>query len=182
MNSFLISSIFFLFYGSSVHLGVFIRGEWHLRTAHAVAIPLLLFCLGFLFWTAWLSAPVPRYNTMAALLFLPYIMGLYGSLSIYRLVFHRLRKFPGPRLAALSKLWHVYQCRDSRNHLVLDGLYKKYGTFVRSGKPSLQICFHQTLEEAPLNSRALADASYGRRTRGNNRLSSTHIRNHGWSW
>lgn len=139
MDSFIISSILFFLFGMSTHIGVFIRGEWHLRTAHALVIPLLLFCLGFVLWAAWFSTPVSRYTTTACLLFPPYVAGLYGSLSIYRLFFHRLRRFPGPRLAALSKLWHVYQCRDSRNHLVLDRLHKEYGTFVRSGKPLLRI-------------------------------------------
>lgn len=145
MRPLIIPSILFFLLGVGTHLGVFIRGEWHLRTAHALAIPLLLFCFGLFFWTAWFSTPVPQYTTMAGLLFPPYISGLYGSLLVYRLFFHRLRGFPGPRLAALSKFWHVYRCRHSRNHLVLDGLHKKYGTFVRSGKLLHQI-FFQVLE------------------------------------
>ncbi|KAL9593418.1 MAG: hypothetical protein Q9179_005896 [Wetmoreana sp. 5 TL-2023] len=45
-------------------------------------------------------------------------------------LFHRLRNFPGPRFAAVSKLWHIWQCRDSRNHLVLEDLRRQYGSFV----------------------------------------------------
>ncbi|KAJ5291528.1 cytochrome P450 [Penicillium angulare] len=64
---------------------------------------------------------------------------MLSSIIIYRLFFHRLRHFPGPRLGAASKLWSVYKCRDSRNHLFLDELNKKYGTFVRTG----QLCIHE---------------------------------------
>lgn len=62
-----------------------------------------------------------------------YTTGLWLSMSMYRLFFHRLRAFPGPRLAALSKLWHVWKCRNSRGHLVLQDWFTKYGTFVRTG-------------------------------------------------
>ena len=34
---------------------------------------------------------------------------LAGSVLLYRVLFHRLRGFPGPKLAAISKLWHVYE-------------------------------------------------------------------------
>lgn len=63
-----------------------------------------------------------------------YLFGLYFSIVVYRLSpSHRLSKFPGPRLAAVSKLWHVWQCRDSRNHELMYGLHEKYGDFVRTG-------------------------------------------------
>lgn len=63
-----------------------------------------------------------------------YLGGLYASLIVYRLSpFHRLNRFPGPRLAAVSKLWHVWQCRDSRNHQLMERLHNQYGDFVRIG-------------------------------------------------
>lgn len=65
-----------------------------------------------------------------------YLKPLFGSIAIYRLFFHRLRYFPGPRLAVVSKLWHVWQCRDSHNHLVLERLHREYKSFVRIGKNS----------------------------------------------
>lgn len=62
-----------------------------------------------------------------------HFLPLFGSITIYRLYFHRLNRFPGPRLAAVTKLWHVWQCRDSRNHQVLEKLHQEYGSFVRTG-------------------------------------------------
>ena len=64
-----------------------------------------------------------------------YLFGLFASILLYRTSsFHRLHRFPGPKLAAMSKLWHVWQCRDSRNHELMDLLHEKYdGDFVRIG-------------------------------------------------
>lgn len=90
--------------------------------------------LGSMLWSSF-SSQYTIVCLFAAFLFLfMYSLGLFGSIAIYRLFFRRLRTFPGPRLAALTKLWHVYQCWDSRNHLVLDAFHKKYGTVVRTGK------------------------------------------------
>jgi hypothetical protein len=63
-----------------------------------------------------------------------YLFGLFSSIVAYRLSpRHRLYKFPGPRLAAVSKFWHVWQCRDSRNHELMDNLHEEYGDFARIG-------------------------------------------------
>ena len=63
-----------------------------------------------------------------------YLSSLFTSIVVYRLFFHRLRAFPGPVLAQSSKLWHAWQGRHSKNHLLLDQLYHHYGDFVRTGK------------------------------------------------
>jgi len=119
--------------GVLAHHGVFIRGEWHLR---APAVVVTHIAAAALTWTAiaW-KHPGEVYRSLgnATGLFGSYTVGLFGSITVYRLFFHRLRHFPGPRLAATTKLWHVFQCRDSRNHLVLDSLHKQYGDFVRTG-------------------------------------------------
>lgn len=120
--------------GVLVHHGVFIRGEWHLR---GPAVVITHAAVAALTWSgiAW-KQPVKKYRSLDTViaLFCCYMVGLFGSIMVYRLFFHRLRHFPGPRLAATSKLWHIYQCRDSRNHLVLDSLHKQYGDFVRTGE------------------------------------------------
>ncbi|KAL4954336.1 cytochrome P450 [Aspergillus filifer] len=36
-----------------------------------------------------------------------YWLGLFGSITLYRAFFHRLRSFPGPPLAKISALWSV---------------------------------------------------------------------------
>lgn len=63
-----------------------------------------------------------------------YTLTLFTSIIIYRVYFHRLHSFPGPFLARVSKLWHVYQARHSLNHQLILRLHKEYGPFVRIGK------------------------------------------------
>lgn len=61
----------------------------------------------------------------------------------WRILLHRLRRFPGPFWAVVSKFWHVIKClqTNSQNHLILDGLHQKYGDFVRTGtRTSEMIC------------------------------------------
>lgn len=119
--------------GFLAHQLIFIHGEWHLLaptvvTTHVVAIVL------------YFGLEIQRGrngNESASTVFAAltsYLLALYASIGVYRVYFHRLNKFPGPRLASVSKLWHVWQCRDSRNHLVLERLRQEYGPFVRTGK------------------------------------------------
>ena len=120
--------------GVLAHLGIFIRGEWHLKAPAVLAIHLLLGLLTFVFEVRKLGFSLePIIN--ASILIVGYLFGLFSSIIAYRLSpFHRLSKFPGPRLAASTKFWHVWQCRDSRNHELMASLYKKYNTdFVRIG-------------------------------------------------
>lgn len=42
-----------------------------------------------------------------------------------------IRHVPGPRLAAFSNLWLMYQCRRGRRYLAVDNAHKKYGPLVR---------------------------------------------------
>ncbi|PSN65038.1 cytochrome P450 monooxygenase-like protein [Corynespora cassiicola Philippines] len=126
--------------GLVAHHGVFIRGEWHLRTRIIAATHAIL---------ALVSFSALRYNSNTskeALLWLLTVCGcylttLFTSMSIYRLFFHPLSKFPGPRLAALTKFWHVYQSRNSTNYLVMDKVHKEYGALVRTGPNEVSI-FH----------------------------------------
>lgn len=118
--------------GLLAHQLIFIRGEWHLL---APVVALVHFFATFLL----IAIDIQRNNRVygSDINSLPsiicYLVSLFSSIVIYRLYFHRLRHFPGPKLAAASKLWHVWQCRDSRNHLVLQLLHQKYGSFVRTG-------------------------------------------------
>lgn len=124
--------------GIVAHLGVFIRGEWHvqapqLAVGHALVfifVALCRFCLQD-------SAGIGPLLDGLMLASFAYPSGLFTSIFVYRVsIFHRLTAagFPGPFGSRVSKLWHVWACRYSKNHQVLDWLHQEYGDFVRTGE------------------------------------------------
>jgi len=63
-----------------------------------------------------------------------YLSGLYTSMTIYRVFFHRLRRFSGPLMAKISKTGYgFYMARNSQYHVELLKLHRKYGDIVRIG-------------------------------------------------
>jgi hypothetical protein len=61
--------------------------------------------------------------------------GVISSMLIYRLFFHRLRKFPGPFWAKITRFYAVYiSAKRMQYFLDLRKLHKTYGDFVRTGK------------------------------------------------
>lgn len=129
--------------GIAAHLLVFIHGEWHVQgplvvMGHGIAIIFMAFLL--------LNNGTFEFASFAqstAIFLAGYIGALFSSILVYRSTYHRLTRagFPGPRIAGLTKLWHTWACRKSRNHMVLYELNQKYGDFVRTG-PSEITCFH----------------------------------------
>ena len=123
--------------GVFAHHVLFIHGEWHLWAPTLVSIHVISGGLLVAIEVA-LKGNSKGTKLNALIAISCYLISLSTSIAIYRIYFHRLRHFPGPRLAAATKLWHVWQCRDSRNHLVLEKLRQKYGPFVRTGRGLLR--------------------------------------------
>ena len=119
-----------------LHHGVFIYGEWHLYSAIILAIHILAPIVYTALLTQYANSDISASFLEAFLVFMSYITTLLASIAVYRVFFHRLSRarFPGPRLARMSKLWHAWACRDSKNFLVLDAWARKYGDFVRTGE------------------------------------------------
>lgn len=121
--------------GVIVHNAVFIRGEWNVQ-APQIFLHLV---------TLYISSPVLAnilQNTLVSVILSgiaswsrEYLPGLVTSILFYRIVRYPLIRagIPGLWYAKVTKLWHVWACRTSKNHLVLDDLYKEYGAFVRTG-------------------------------------------------
>lgn len=66
-------------------------------------------------------------------IFSPYTL-LFLPLVYYLLPYLRnnaIRDIPGPRLAAFSNLWLLYQCRRGRRYLAVDHAHKQLGPLVR---------------------------------------------------
>lgn len=62
------------------------------------------------------------------ILFLVYLL-YYGGLIIYRLYFHPLAKFAGPKLAAMSSLYEFYYnvIKDGQFFLEIGRMHDEYG-------------------------------------------------------
>ena len=79
-------------------------------------------------WSSWLTV---------ATSFVLYVAGLY----IYRLFFHPLAKFPGPKLAAISTWYEYYWDGIHRGQYIfrIKEMYEKYGPIVRITPEELHI-------------------------------------------
>lgn len=65
-----------------------------------------------------------------------------ASICFYRLYFHPLAKFPGPRLAAVTTLWRAYHqvWRDGKLLHTTRELHKHYGPIIRISPNELDFC------------------------------------------
>ncbi|KAL4862506.1 cytochrome P450 [Aspergillus spectabilis] len=67
-------------------------------------------------------------------------LGLTASILLYRAFFHRLRRFPGPFMAKLTRLSIMMRSLErTQYHLDLEEMHRKYGDFVRTGPRELSI-------------------------------------------
>jgi hypothetical protein len=77
-----------------------------------------------------------------------YLTALYSSMAIYRTSLHRLRRFPGPMLAKLTKLYGLYMSKDSHYTDRVHAVHQKYGEIVRVGPNELSITCVEALSAA----------------------------------
>lgn len=125
--------------GTASHLGHFITGEHHLRAPKLLALYMVLAFIVFLGQIVNNDFDL-RYASLASIAVIAtYVASLFNSIAIYRLFFHRTKKFPGPTLAKVSKLWHASKVLNSDQHLLLDRLHKQYGDFVRTGQSQSEL-------------------------------------------
>lgn len=119
--------------GLTSHLCIFKHGEWHLWT-RPIGLTYTTLSLALL----WISKR-NGYTLAGSIHWVAcvggcYFSALFASMIIYRLLFHPLSNLPGPKLAAVSKMWHVYHSRHSTNHILMEDMHRRYGQLVRTGK------------------------------------------------
>ena len=119
--------------GIASHLLYFIRGD-HNRYAHRwimrALLGIALLAVALFHFTSYKALQAALLTGLFAS---SYFIGLYTSISIYRVFLHPLRRLPGPFWARLSNLYHAYIIRKSDNYLVIQKLHEKYGPIVRTG-------------------------------------------------
>lgn len=125
--------------GILVHHIIFIKNEWHMQGPRIIKTVIAAYAVLALL-EARKTLSVAAFGH-AGLIVGSFISCLLLSIAAYRLFAHRTRHFPGPRLAGLTKLWHMYQCRNGQNHLVLERMHREYGDFVRTGPNEITV-FH----------------------------------------
>ncbi|KAK7991366.1 cytochrome P450 [Apiospora saccharicola] len=78
-----------------------------------------------------------------------HVLGLFMSILLYRRFFRCLKRanFPGPRWARYTKIWQIWENRNSRNHIYLHGLRQRPDDVVRTG-PSEATVFLPEAHEA----------------------------------
>ena len=127
--------------GAISHILYFVRGEHHQHTLLFLQIIFYGFLpLSFTF-ALLLQIHYAQAMQLGGMLIGSYLTGLWLSMLIYRSLFHRLKSFPGPRLATLSKFYQLF------SGLRLDAFrrsheaHQKYGNFVRTGRLILDLKF-----------------------------------------
>ncbi|EPE34936.1 Cytochrome P450 [Glarea lozoyensis ATCC 20868] len=131
-----------LLLGITTHWGYFIRGEHHMAgpgiLAASFAGPLII--LNVLLHFANVSS-YHEAGVLTAIVTGAYVSGLISSIVTYRLLFHRLGKFPGPFYLRITKWNHTWLLifKGARNYQIVDEWHAKYGSIVRTGPNELSI-------------------------------------------
>lgn len=127
--------------GVLLHVLVFRRGEWDREAARLPA----LFASAQLIAIACLYSLTAKGENRVHALYESsqevvlsasvLVVGIYTSMVIYRVFFHRLNRFPGSYWARLSNFYPTYlSAKDLHLCKEVEELHKKYGDFVRLGR------------------------------------------------
>ena len=119
------------------HMVYFVRGEHHLYATSYIGIAAVSLITVFQLHLHTMPPQQAFIRTRA--IAAVYVVALSISIIIYRMCFHPLRHFPGPRRMRISKIGHAFSSRRLDNHHQMDQLHQEYGDFVRTGPNELTI-------------------------------------------
>lgn len=125
--------------GVASHLTYFIRGEHDFYARTYIMTWIILQTTGFAVLNILLDLTVLQSLSTLSVVSASFLASLFTSITIYRLAFHRLNKFPGPLSWKLTKWTHAIKNADALGYLHLDQLHQKYGPIVRTGPTELSI-------------------------------------------
>lgn len=118
------------------HLVHFIHGHRAMEAPKIVGFYIIAVCL---LWARciYLQGAVHGASN-AGIISVAYFFGLFASILVYRIFFHRTRRFPGPFAASITKLYAPYKALGGKPHLHWSRLFDKYGDFIRIGRPPIK--------------------------------------------
>lgn len=119
------------------HLGYFLHGEHQIASPRILGTGILTACAYIVVLSIWGGMSKLQSTWLVAFFTSAYLVAIWTSMLIYRVFFHRLKSFPGPFPAKLSKIWYVYKIAPGLTHFrQLDKFHHQYGDFVRTGSYS----------------------------------------------
>ncbi|KAF5024608.1 hypothetical protein F66182_3371 [Fusarium sp. NRRL 66182] len=130
--------------GCVLHVLFYRRGEWDLLVPRIVqayaALPAVVLGTTRLAESRGLLDGIALGTASVLLLELAHIMGIFSSILVYRIIFHRLNRFSGPFRARISNFYPTYlRAKNLRLYEEVERLHKKHGDFVRIGPTELSI-------------------------------------------
>lgn len=116
--------------GVLMHVLVFRIGEWDVASPSIFSYHVVTALVA-----SWASAQLQIPAAEVAKCSGYYVAGLYLSMLLYRVCFHRLRKYPGPFLAKITN-FYITARSFKKFHLFeeVQKLHSQYGDYVRLGK------------------------------------------------
>ncbi|TVY78282.1 Cytochrome P450 monooxygenase radP [Lachnellula suecica] len=134
-----------------------------------------------------MALPLLRWSDVQQLLAFALINGVCYIIfrSIWRLYFHPLSQYPGPKIAAVSDIWYAYHSLAGRWPWAVENAIKRYGKYNNPGNV-VRIAPNELVFVTP---QAFADL-YGSQSKGIELFPKTQINNHGsdehggiiWEW
>jgi hypothetical protein len=123
--------------GVLLHLTLFRHGEWDLYTTKlVVSMAATQALLMYLLMHHQNDGPVSLLHalTTASKYVLMLVTGVFISILVYRMAFHRLNTFPGPFTARLSNLFGTsLWLKKYQVYNEIQKLHSQYGDYVRVG-------------------------------------------------
>lgn len=126
--------------GVVLHHAVFRHGEWDAHSDTLLHVTIAAQVLLSLFAHELFSESVAASLQHGMLWLASATAGLFTSMLVYRVFFHRLRHFPGPFGSRISQFYMTWKCyRRGQIYEDVRALHRQYGDYVRVGPSEISI-------------------------------------------
>ncbi|KAF2087465.1 cytochrome P450 monooxygenase [Saccharata proteae CBS 121410] len=125
--------------GIASHIGFFHRAEHHLNGITYLQVFLAVCTISSFALVHYADQTVKETVGLVSAVAGSWLVGLWTSLLVYRVLLHPLNKFSGPFAARFSSFWISFHVGNSQAYKTIHDLHKKYGQFVRYGSNEISI-------------------------------------------